>query len=82
MKQITAHNETFEVISEGTFLEAVKSLQDKKADAIYGPQGGMLTLDKNECLVYLYPTPSHKHIYFSATNYLGVWEILKRIREV
>lgn len=67
----------YDIIGKGTFLECVDALKNKKCDYIYGPQGGIVELDKNECLVYRMKYIDEGKLYFSVDNYLGVWRKLK-----
>jgi len=63
----------WDIIGEGNFLDCVQALKNGECKAIYGQYGGILSLNKNKCLVY---NISGEDIYFSADAYLGVWRKL------
>jgi len=63
----------YNIVGEGTFLQCVEALKEGKCACIYGPKGGILKLDKNECLVIRI---DDSKLYFSADCYLGVWRKL------
>lgn len=80
-KTFTTLHGTFTITKSTDFLSAVKALKTNITDAIYGPSGGILSLDNHNCLVY----NSRKDrpgtdgsIYFSADNYLGQWRWLTK----
>jgi len=67
-------NINYDVIKETDFVNAVKQLDEGNCDAIYGPAGGILVLNKNNVLAY--DANKNVGIHFSAKNYLGKWRLL------
>ena len=71
------------VVGEGTFLKAVRWMNEGKCSAIFGPQGGIISIS-TEVGKGLIPRAysnrsdfSNLGIYFSAENYLGTWRCIK-----
>lgn len=73
-------NKDFEVIGEGNFLECIEWLRKGVGDAIRGPEGGILELGEQNCVVYRSRAAGESGaLYFAAYAYLGKWELLKFI---
>jgi hypothetical protein len=67
----------YKLIGQGSFLDGVEALKEKKCDIIYGPQGGALHLDEVGDVVYMFPVLGDIilgfNIRFSVDNYLSIW---------
>lgn len=73
------HKYKFKIKGDGNivksrFEHAVSELKVGYCDAIFGPGGGILILDENDCLVF---DSNKEPIYFSADNYLRKWSLLE-----
>ena len=64
-------NNEFYIVGKSNMFLAILLLKRRIIDAIYGPQGGVIVLDENDCLVYRKPHSEYRGIYLSADNYLS-----------
>jgi len=64
-------DEEFDIVRESDFFLAIAALRVGLIDAIFGPQGGILVLDKYGCLVYRKPLEGYKGVYLSADNIMS-----------
>lgn len=58
------------IIAVDSFLVCMKMLVEKDCEAIIGPQGGILVLNPQNCVVY----QNGDSPYLSAHDYLGRWK--------
>jgi isoaspartyl peptidase/L-asparaginase-like protein (Ntn-hydrolase superfamily) len=62
-----------EIVNTSDFLSACRALQTNQCKVIYGPHGGLLSIDKNGALVY---DCNKESIYFGVDCFLGQWRWL------
>lgn len=79
---MTAREEFVYLDIKFDFQEALKQLLGGKCDALSGPRGGIVVLDKKKAVVFNQPLPEINGILFSAYDFLGEWTLLRKRTDI